>query len=36
MYEYMNQKVLTNDQAVTGLNKLFVAIFGTFERYEQI
>jgi hypothetical protein len=29
----MTQKVVTNDEAVTGSNKFFFAIFGTFGRY---
>jgi hypothetical protein len=29
----MTQKVVTNDEAVTGSNKFFFAIFGTFEVY---
>jgi hypothetical protein len=29
----MTQKVMTNDEAVTG-SKIFLAIFGTFGRYE--
>jgi hypothetical protein len=30
----MTQKVVTNDEAVTGSKKLFFAIFGTFGRYK--
>jgi hypothetical protein len=29
----MTQKVVTNDEAVTGSKIFFVAIFGTFGRY---
>jgi hypothetical protein len=29
----MTQKVVTNDEAVTGSTKIVFAIFGTFERY---
>jgi hypothetical protein len=29
----MTQKVVTNDEAVTGSKKFFFAIFGTFGRY---
>jgi hypothetical protein len=29
----MTQKVVTNDEAVTGSKQNFFAIFGTFERY---
>jgi hypothetical protein len=29
----MTQKVMTNDEAVTGSKKFFFAIFGTFGRY---
>jgi hypothetical protein len=29
----MTQKVVTNDEAVTGSKKTFVVIFGTFGRY---
>jgi hypothetical protein len=29
----MTQKVVTNDEEVTGSNKIFFAIFGTFGRY---
>jgi hypothetical protein len=29
----MPQKVVTNDEAVTGSKKIFFAIFGTFGRY---
>jgi hypothetical protein len=29
----MTQKVVTNDEAVTGSKKFFLAIFGTFGRY---
>jgi hypothetical protein len=29
----MTQKVVTNDEAVTGSKKIFFAIFGTFGRY---
>jgi hypothetical protein len=32
----MTQNVVTNDEMVTGSKQFFVAIFGTFDRYEYI
>jgi hypothetical protein len=31
----MTEKVVVNDEAVTGSNKIFLRIFGTFERFVQ-